>query len=444
MRVTFIRPNMINARSSDAMEPLAFSILAGNTPTDVGLKLYDDRIEDINYEEDTSLVAITVETFTARRAYQIARKYRAKGIPVVMGGYHASLKTDEVAQHCDSVVVGDAEQIWPDIIEDARQGRLKPIYTQDNRAKQFFTKPQRAIFTGKSYVPMGLVQYGRGCRFTCDFCSIHAFYGSHLSQRPLQDLLAELEQMDKKIYFFVDDNLFSHKKKSVELFTALIPLKIKWACQISIDIARDPQLMSLMEKSGCIAAVIGFESLDENNLKQMNKKWNLRRGDYSEAIKVFHNHGIMIYGAFVFGYDFDTPDVFDISVDFALRSNFFLANFNPLTPTPGSALYDRLQKQNRLIYENWWLDPSYRYGKTIFLPKNMSANQLSEGSYRARCQFYAYNSILRRIWSSTGGITQPYKIGVYLLANIISKREIKRKQDRSFGDADILALERNL
>ena len=421
-------------RSSDAMEPMVFAILASLTPPGIELTLYDERLEDITCREPTDLVAMTVETFTARRAYQIAARYRARGVPVVMGGYHPTLLPEEAMHYCDSVVIGDAEAVWGEVLRDARRGRLKRLYRQPPGEPRIAARPDRRVFDGKRYAPVSLVQYGRGCRFACDFCSIHAFYGKALFQRTVDEVIAELDSLDRRIIVFVDDNLFTDVATTAALLRALVPLKLRWVCQVSIDITRNDALLDLMARSGCTAVTIGFESLNEDNLRQMKKKWNLARGDYSTAIRKFQDRGIMIYGTFVFGYDQDTAETFDLTVDFSIRSGFYLANFNPLTPTPGTSLYRRLHAQGRLLYEKWWLDPDYRYGEATFRPARMAPEQLTEGCYRARQAFYQYGSILRRATGRSIHLTDPYRAGIYLMSNLISRREIRRKQSIRFGD----------
>ena len=436
MKITFIRPNMSDMRSSDAMEPLVFAILAGLTPPDVETVLFDERLEPIPTHEPTDLVAITVETYNARRSYQIATQFRRRGIPVVMGGYHPTFVPDEALHYADAIVVGDAEQVWPQVVRDARAGRLQRIYRQPADTPLQGLQPDRYIFRGKRYAPAALVQYGRGCRFACEFCSIHAFYGLNLWQRPIREVVAEIEAIESKHIFLVDDNIFVNVSQARALFQALIPLNIRWSCQVSIDVAQNHELMKLMEQSGCTIAVVGFESLNERNLAQMKKRWNLKYGDYATSVRKFQDHGIMIYGSFVFGYDQDTTDSFDISLDFALRSNFYQGNFNPLTPMPGAKLYDRLRAEGRLIYDRWWLDPDYRYGQAAFHPRNMTADELSQGCFRARRQFNEYRSIFKRALDFRTNCRDPYRLGFHVASNMISRREIARKQGRPLGQAD--------
>jgi radical SAM superfamily enzyme YgiQ (UPF0313 family) len=435
MKVTFVRPNLFEDRSSDAMHPLCFAILKSLTPPDVQTAFYDERLEDIPLDEPTDLVAMTVETYTARRSYQIASQFRRRGVPVVMGGYHPTFLPNEALQYADSVVTGDAEGVWQQVIEDARGGSLQRLYSRDGFPELGGTQPDRTIFQGKRYTPVSLVQYGRGCRYNCNFCSIRAFYGSDLRQRPVGEVVEEIKRVRSKFVFLVDDNIFVDIPKAVELFEALIPLKILWSCQVSIDIARDRELVQLMKRSGCINALIGFESLNPDSLKQMRKAWNLKYGDYQSSIQVFQDAGIMIYGTFVFGYDQDTVESFDKAVEFAIRNKFYLANFNPLTPTPGADLYTQLESENRLIYDRWWLDPEFRYGHATFHPKGMTADELTAGCLRARLRFNTYRSLMQRAFAPRTNLRSPYRLGIYLLSNLISKREILRKQDRQLGSA---------
>jgi len=438
MKITFIRPHLMDARSSDAMEPLVFAILAGLTPPNIELTLIDERVEDIPEKHETDLVVMTVETYTARRAYQIASIFRKRGIPVIMGGYHPSFLPKETLIYADSVVIGDAENVWGNIVSDARMGQLQHIYKGSKHSSLQELTFDRRIFKGKHYSPMTPVQYGRGCRFACDFCSIHAFYGSHLIQRSVGDVVKEIEELERRFYFFIDDNIFINPAISETFFRALIPLNIRWTCQVSLDIVNHTHLLDLMARSGCIAAILGFESLNEENLKQMKKKWILKHSDYDTAVQKFRDRGIMIYGTFVFGYDQDTVDSFDITADFALRSKFCLANFNPLTPTPGSKLYDKLKGENRLIYDRWWLDPDYRYGAAAFHPRSITADELTEGCFRARKRFNQYSSILKRAIDFSANCHTPIHLGAFLVSNLISRREIYRKQGFPLGSREPL------
>jgi radical SAM superfamily enzyme YgiQ (UPF0313 family) len=432
--VSFVRPNLGEGLPADAMTPLVFSILRARTPPEIATTLLDERVERFQMAP-TDLVAMTVETFTARRAYEIAALYRRAGVPVVVGGHHPSMLPDEALLHADAVVVGDAEGAWETVLADARAGRLQRLY----RSKPGQGGPpvyDRSIFAGKTYAPISLVQVGRGCRFNCDFCSIHAFYGTYHEQRDPAHVVAELRTLPRRrLVFFVDDNLYGNRDDFERLLRALVPLRRRWCCQITIDVARDAALLDLMARAGCVLALVGFESLDRNSLIQMRKKWSHVAGSYEDVIRRFHARGIMIYGTFVFGYDADVAASFDRAAAFARDQSFCIANFNPLTPMPGTALYDRLRHEGRLLRDRWWLDPSYRYGDSIFVPRSMTTAELSAGPMRARRHFYSWPSILSRAARGTVIWRDGRKIATMLAGNWISRREIFRKQGRPLAPA---------
>jgi len=404
MRLTIVHP-CIGRRVGDTsyirtwqMEPLPAAAIAGLTPTDVSTRFYDDRMERIPFDEPADLVAISVETYTARRAYQIASEYRKRRIPVVMGGFHASLVPDEVARYAEAVVVGEAEGLWPEVIDDARCGRLKKFYRQPNgRPTLAGLRPDRSIFRGKRYLPIGLVEAGRGCHFKCDFCAVQMVFNATQTRRPVDDILREVEAVkrEKKLFFFVDDNITSNLAQAKEFFRALAPLKIRWVSQSSINAAHDEEFIDLLVRSGCMGVLIGFESLDAANLKDMNKSFNTMRGGFERALVNLRRRRVRVYGTFIFGYDRDTPDSFGRTVRFAREQGMYIAAFNHLTPFPGTPLYQRLGTQGRLLYDAWWLDERYRYNHIPFRPNGMSAQEL-RGCLAARRDFYSWPSILRR------------------------------------------------
>lgn len=429
MKITFIRPNLSDIISPDAWEPLAIAILAGLTPSEIELEFFDEHLEPIPSDHYTDLAALTVDTFTARRAYQIASDFRQRGIPVVMGGYHPSFLPEEALVYSDSVVIGDVEDVWVQVVRDAEKGKLQPIYKGTGLPSLRDLKFDRSIFEGKRYKPISFirfspVQFSRGCRYACDFCSIHAFYGSQTRHRPVGELVAEIEALNAKNLVFVDDNIFVDTQKAEELFRALIPLNIRWACLVSIDIAKNDKLLRLMAKSGCVAAAVGFESINKSNLNQMKKGWRVKDDFHVDAIQKFHDNGIMIYATFVFGYDDDTVDSFDITAEFAIRSKFALSNFIILTPTPGSRLFNRLLASGRMIYNRWWLDPNYRFGQATFYPHKMTPDELPEGCRRARKIFYQTRSIVQRTIGSVANTHDLPRLGLFLAANVVVKANL--------------------
>lgn len=433
MKITLIRPNMFNTISSDAMQPLAIAVISSLIPKNIDVEFFDDRIESLPDKFDTDLVAISVETFTARRAYQIATQIRATGIPVVLGGIHPTAEPDEALNYCDAVVIGEAEGLWHKVIEDAENGTLKKKYSQGEKPTLENIKFDREIFKDKKYTPIIPIQFGRGCKNACEFCSVHAFFGKGIRYRPVDEVVREIKEIGAKNIFFVDDNIFIDREITEKLLKALIPLKIKWTSQASIDIAKSPELLSLIKKSGCISLIIGFETMDERNLKLMKKGVNISN-NYKDAVKTLSDYGIMIYGTFIIGYDFDTTNAFSHTYEFAMKNNLMLANFNPLIPMPGTRLYERFQLQGRLIYKKWWLDSRYNYGDTVYYPKGMTPEELAEGCYKLRVNFNKYSSVLCRLLRSRSNHRNIYNAAIFLGANLISKGEISKKQGAMLGD----------
>lgn len=432
-RLTLLRPNMGDYRSSDALPPLAMAILAARTPTNVVIRFIDDKAEVVPADDTPDLVAMSVETFTARRAYELAAAYKARGVPVVMGGYHPSLLPEEVLAHADAIIIGDAEGSWESLLADFQGDRLQRIYRGGNTLPLADVRLDRSIFSGKRYAPVELVQFGRGCRFACDFCSIRAFYQDNLRVRPVDQVVEEIRGLNRhRLFFFVDDNLFGSPDQLLTLCAAVAPLGIRWSCQISIDVARNEHLLDAMATAGCIFALIGFESLSTANLRQMAKPWNQVAGDYRSVVRKFHSRGMAVYGTFVFGYDSDTLDSIQRSLDFALEARLEIANFNPLTPTPASPLYERLLAEGRMLSPQWWLDPTYRYGDPIFRPALMEPEAFARACFDAKRAFYSWPSILRRVLGSDAGLDW-FRTGMVGLANHISRREVMRKQHRLLG-----------
>lgn len=432
MKIVFIKPNMIAGTPGDSMEPLVFAILSALTPAHIERCLYDERIEAIQFDAPADLVALTADAFTAKRAYQIADLYRKRGIPVVIGGFHATLCPDEASQYADSIIIGDAEDTWPQILADAEKKTLQRRYVSSypTFGEQ---EPNRSIFEGKSYAPVSLVEFNRGCRFSCEFCSIRAMYHGKIRHRPLPSVLREIDNKRRGHIFFTDDNLHADIKSLRAIFESLQQRRHPWSCQISADIVKQPDLVSLMAKAGCVSVTIGFESLERKNLEQMGKSW--MEADYRHIIKVFHDNGIMVYGTFIIGYDHDTPDVFDRTLAFALETRLFLANFNPLIPTPGTPLYARLQSEGRLLLDRWWLHKDYRWGDCVFRPMRITPEELTAGCFRLRKQFNSTPHILSRFPGLSLRKTSLYKAGLFLTANIISRRELYRKYGQALGDS---------
>lgn len=445
MRLTLIKPNIGRREHSlyvdeGRMEPLQLGILAALTPEDVDVKLYDDRMEKIPYDEPTDLVAITVETFTARRAYEISEEYRKRGVRTVMGGMHCMLIPDEVQEHCDSVIVGDAEPVWKTMIEDARADKLQPRYVATQPAcPQQSVITRRDLFEGKGYLPITLLQFSRGCSHKCSFCASSVYFKAHHYCRPVEDVIKEIKAQKRKLLFFVDDNIVCNHEKAKELFRALIPLKVKWVSQGSMDMLKDKELMQLMVKSGCLGLVIGFESISPENISDMGKYTN-RNGSkemYKDEIMQLRKWGLQTWAAFTVGHDGDTVESIKATCDFAIKNKFTFAAFNILMPYPNTPLYERLEKEGRLLYGGkWWLHEEYRFNYCSIIPKNMTPDQLTEVSFDCRARFNSIGAIIKRALEPRTNLRTPYRFITYLIYNPLFRKEVFKKQGLKFGLED--------
>ena len=424
------------------MEPIPVAMIAALLPADVERCFYDDRLEEIPYDEPTDLVAISVETYTAKRAYQIASEYRRRGVPVVMGGFHATLCPDEVMKYCESIVIGEAEAVVPELIDDYRHGSPKRIYEKRGDDNQLIrppmtVSPDRSIFAGKKYLPIRLVEFARGCRFKCDFCAIQSYFSSTHNHRPIETVVEEIKRVRKprQLIFFIDDNLTSNLPAAKEFMRAIEPLGIRWVSQTAINVAFDDEALALMKRSGCQGVLVGFESLEPEALKQMNKGFNLMKGGPAQALANFRKFNLRIYGTFIFGYDHDTPLTFERSVNFAIDQGMFIAAFNHITPFPGTPLYDRMKAEGRLLYDAWWLDDQYRYNMIPYTPKNMDSEELADRCVKARRDFYRWRSIFRR---STDRVhwRRPWMFFNFFLINAMHQWDIEGRNGLPLGDAN--------
>ncbi len=433
--ISFIRVGMFEGKSKDAMKPLIFPIIESLTPDTFTVTYWDDRVEVLPEEIASDIIAFSTDTFSAKRAYHLAGKYKNPDNIIVMGGFHPSTLVQESLEFADVVTIGDAEDTWPAFLDDYLQGTLQTTYcvtdTPGHAPMAAVPNTSRA-FGNKKYLKLGIVQFSRGCKNNCDFCAIKTLYPDEVRQKPIETIVEEIRAAQEKLLFFIDDNLFFDESSAKQLFEAIKPLKKKWACQISLDIANKDDLLDLMRASGCILVLIGFESLNPNSLKAMNKSTNLLIGDYKQAIANIYKHRLMIYGTFVLGYDADGPGDISIIRQFAQETRLAVANFNPLIPIPGTRLYERLQKQNRLLYDRWWLSPDFHYGDAVFKPANMRPEELRDGCRLARYRYYSPLNMIKRFFANPIHLI-PYNARIYWMLNIISLLEIRRKQGRRLG-----------
>jgi radical SAM superfamily enzyme YgiQ (UPF0313 family) len=374
---------------------LTLTSLAALTPPEIDVRITDENVEPINFEEDVDLVGITGMVMHAPRAYEIASRFRRRNIPVVMGGPHASSLPLEAKEHVDAVVIGEAEDVWAGLIDDAREGRLKPFYKADAFCSmERMPHPRLDLLKQNAYMTVNCVQTTRGCPYQCDFCHVTHFFGKTYRCRPVDEVIAEVERLSGEFIVFIDDNIAGNRQYARELFTRLKPLRKKWASQASITLTRDPELLKLAADSGCVSLFVGIESLSPENLKDVNKSFN-RASQFEEAIRAIHDHDIMILAGLIFGLDHDDEGVFERTLRFCERNRIELPSFFLLTPLPGTSLFQRMESEGRLLHTDWG---KYNGATVVFKPKLMTEETLQRGFNWVCKEAYSWGSIARRVF----------------------------------------------
>ena len=438
MKITLIEPAVMlnrhfHEKSIWMLQPLSLARLAGLTPPDVEIEMADERVEPIDFDAPRDLVGISVKTYTARRAYQIAAEFRRRGVRVILGGFHPTLLPEEAQQHADAVVVGEAELLWPAIVADARAGRLQPLYRQDGTLPFRAVPTDRRPLAGKRYLPVTLVEITRGCPYRCSFCSVTQFFGGDFRSRPVAEVVAEIAANPNPLYLFTDDNIAGDRRYARELLRALIPLKIRWVSQASLTVARDEELLDLLAASGCLGLLIGIESTSPENLRQAGKGWNLAGAGYAEALGRLRARHIAVVGSFILGMDGDTSESLDALLDFALEQRFAAVLFNLLTPFPGTQLYADFVRAGRMRQPAWWVDDTFRYGFPSFEPRHMTAAALAEKRMALYRRFYGPRSILGRSLDFQANMHDPWHVLAYLALNLPAYMEEKRRLGLPLG-----------
>jgi|UniRef100_A0A7C5AK04 radical SAM superfamily enzyme YgiQ (UPF0313 family) len=373
--------------------------LAGLTPKGVQVQLVDDRLSPIPYERPFDLVGITCTCATSPRAYEIAAEFRKRGVPVVMGGFHVSLHPDEALQHCDAIVVGEAEAVWPEVIEDARRRRLRRRY----QAAGFHNlaglpRPRLELIDYRRYrVKIVPTQTSRGCPYHCAFCEVPIVYGHTYRRRPLGEVIEEIKANVRitslRNIYFIDDNLTGHREYARELFRALIPLNIRWSCLWTINTSRDEELLDLAKKSGCYHVNIGIENVCPDSIASIQKVQNQVK-EYEILLGRLRERGIFYSLNFMFGLDGDTPELFEETLAFLERIKAPMAFFNVATPRQGTPMWDQLMAEGRVHNPE-----AERYLGMIcnFYPRHMSPEECEQGVWRCFDRFYSFRSIFRRL-----------------------------------------------
>jgi radical SAM superfamily enzyme YgiQ (UPF0313 family) len=376
------------------------------TPGGVDVVMHDEYEAPIDYRIGTDYVALSAKTSCATYAYDVAARFREAGKKVILGGIHASLRPDEALEHADCIVTGEAETIWPTVVRDAAQGKLRARYdATDFPDMASIPAPAWGKARPSSYL-FHQIQTTRGCPFRCRFCSVPDISGQAFRFKPIENVIAELRALPKsrgpiasgKPLYVVDDNFISRTRYTKDLLRAMAPLKAEgvipsWSAETTLNVASDEEMLDLFQAAGCSTLIIGFESVTEASLSAMDKPVNFCL-TYQEAIDRIHARGMTIIGNFIVGFDTDTLGVFKDTYDFVQKSGILYPFFSILTPMPGTKLFDEYKAAGRLDHESWHL---YDTRHVVFEPKNMTREQLMDGYVWLYEQCYGADGLYDRI-----------------------------------------------
>jgi len=403
MKVLLIHPThrpLRGPRLRSRIPPLGLMLLAAYTPRDVRVRILDAYVERLNVEELSrqpgrpDLVGIGVLTPQANFAYHVADEFRRRGVPVVMGGIHPTALPEEALQHADSVVLGEAEEVWPRLLADFRAGRLQPRYRAERHLDLAgLRRPRRELAPAWRYWVKRPVETSRGCPFNCMYCSDSTVFGSRYRFRPVEEVVAEIRSLGRPGYvFFVDNNIVGNIDRAKELFAALIPLGIRWTAQASITMSYDEELLRLARRSGCIGVLIGLETLKKGLLRKIGKPVDPAK--YRDEIARIRSHGILVQGEFIFGFDEDDASVFAETVRFAEEAKLDSARFAILKPYPGTRLFEMWMKEGRITTTDWSL---YHTQHAVYRPAQLTPEELARGRDWAYNRFGSATSIWQRV-----------------------------------------------
>jgi radical SAM superfamily enzyme YgiQ (UPF0313 family) len=399
-------------RKSLRYMPLTLTTLAALVPEELGaeMRLIDEGIEEVVPEAiEADLVGLTVITGTAPRAYELAGRLRERGIPVVLGGPHVTLVPEDSQPHADAIVVGYAEESWPELLRDFAAGRMRRRYDQrPGLSLAGMPFPRRDLLPRGRFLTDDVFEATRGCIHKCDFCVVPSAWGQKPYQKPVEEVVADIRQKRARKLIFVDLNLIADRDYAARLFEALIPLKVQWYGLATVLLADDAHLLDLAQKSGCKGILIGLESISRENLRDSKKGFNSPER-YREVVERLHRHGIALQGCFVFGLDHDTPAVFLETARFAVAARIDLPRFAVVTPFPGTALFHRLEGEGRILTRDWEL---YDGQHVVFQPARMTVDQLQRGIETAWKHAYSVPSMWKRLAASPSPL--PVRIGTNL------------------------------
>ncbi|MBN1822726.1 MAG: B12-binding domain-containing radical SAM protein [Endomicrobiales bacterium] len=394
---------------------LALHILEGLTPLRHEVRIVEEEIESIDLETECDLVGISCMTSNAPRAYYLSDEFRKRGKKVVLGGVHPTILSEEAMEHCDAVVVGEAEAAWERVLEDFQKGGLQRIYREAVPSLDRYISMKFKQSTKKRLFNIIPVMTTRGCPYSCEFCCVSGMYGKKIRHVPVRNIVRELEESDNKTYIFLDDNIVGDPVYAKELFKAIKPLKIKWVGQSSVSFVHDAEIIRLAAESGCAALFFGIESVSETQLRRMKKSIK-QVGQMEEAIRKVKDMGIYFHASVVFGFDSDTRSIFPETLDFLNRNKIGTASLNILTPYPGTRVYEQFAAEGRLLTANW---KYYDHSTVVFKPRNMTPYELQSGEIWVKKEFSRLSSILRRF---PGNLSHPL---IYLAMNLGIRENVK-------------------
>lgn len=396
MKIVLIFPRADPRRGTKVknymVPPYGLQILAALTPPEHEVILLDQFHRPIDMQLQADLVGINVWTASSGNAYRLADAFRARGMPVVLGGPHVAVLPEEAARHADAVVVGEAESAWPQLLADLEAGQLAPMYVGQPLSLSETPPARWDVFPASDYVLRNAVSTSRGCHFRCEFCYESSRSDSVYRRQPLEQVLAEIDSRPGPVIAFLDNDLLGDKGYARRLLEALILCGKHWMAMTTIRFADDLDMVALAAAAGCRTLFIGFESVSADSLREVGKRQN-RVELYARNIQRLHDHHIMVNGSFVFGFDHDTPDVFDATVRFGIENRLETATFTILTPYPNTGLYRRLQAEGRIFDHDW---SHYDTTRVVFHPARLTAKELEAGYFYAYRQFYRIDSILTR------------------------------------------------
>ena len=403
MKIVLISPKGPLYRNSGGIfkkslryQPLTLTTLAALVPEELKpeFRLIDEGAEDVPLEIDADLIGLTVITGSSTRAYELADEYRRRGHTVVLGGPHVTLMPDEAQLHADAICVGYAEESWPQLLRDFAAGAMRPRYDQGpNFELTNLPFARRDLLDKRKFLTQAVFEATRACAHKCEFCVSPTAWGRKQFQKPIAHVVEDIRRVGSRRILFIDLNLVSDMAYARELFTALIPLGVRWFGLSTSLIGRDPALMDLMARSGCTGLLIGFESISSAGLGTVDKRFN-DPALYAELVRDLHKRGITIQGCFVFGSDADTEATFDATADFVIQTQIDLPRFAILTPFPGTPLYLRLEREGRILTRDW---EKYDGQHVVFEPRNMTPPMLQAGHERAWKRVYRWKPILSRL-----------------------------------------------